>query len=50
MIPAPSFVAGTPVGLTIVTLIFPCDSILKDSDKNITAAFVAPYTPPPAVG
>ena len=35
-------VAGTPVGFTIVTLIFPRASTRSDSDRKFTAAFVAP--------
>ena len=38
-----------PVGRTTVTLIFPCASTRSESDSTRTAAFVALYTPEPAV-
>ena len=39
--PAVSPVPSTPVGRTIVTLIFPCDSFRSESDSTATAALVA---------
>ena len=42
-------VPSTPVGRTIVTLIFPCDSTRSELDSVATAALVAEYTPDPAV-
>ena len=39
--PEASPVPRTPVGRTIVTLIFPCDSTRRESDRTATAALVA---------